>query len=172
MFSLVYNHLKLRICVFWLPKNEPLISDGAGPLPSSTRFYHHSTVAQKGQTKHSRLISPARSQDKMLAGNFSANHRHTHICKHHTHRIYISVKLYQRKWSYRREGYQASDRSPRLHFNIFIISNKTLDISRRVCGDQNRYFKPKLDLFETVTKCFLYLNLIRSSSLRCHNIKK
>ena len=31
MFSLVYNHLKVRISVFSLPQNEPFIStEGAG----------------------------------------------------------------------------------------------------------------------------------------------
>ncbi len=36
MFSLVYNHLKLRIVVFSLAWNEPFISTkGSGPLPQS-----------------------------------------------------------------------------------------------------------------------------------------
>lgn len=60
------------------------------------------------------------------------------------------------KWSYKRQGCQAGGRSLSLRS----------ENSSRVCGDYDRYFKPNHNIFFTLTKWLVWLNLSRANAQR------
>ena len=118
-------------------------------------------------------------QDTMSTVKVAANHWYIHIClRHRQHTMMtflqnLSYRLHVRItsdfhvrmwrgcwWSLSWQGSQAVDGSLSLHFSICkCYSTRSFEghlrtISSCVCDDQNRYFKPKLDVFLNLTMLF------------------
>ena len=62
-----------------------------------------------------------------------------------------------------KKGCQASERDTTGYFQedprsvliaVFMATTTSWNNLSCICGDQNRYFKPKCDLFLTLTRCF------------------
>lgn len=104
----------------------------------------------------------------------SSSSRHLNICQHETSRYFLNLSTFPAMFVATKTWYFEQGVRPDLQLCLKRqtgILRRPRAISSHVCGNPNRYFRQKKNVFLTLTKWFLYLNLTRHWAKRCHKRK-
>lgn len=142
-FPNCYTSLLKNKSVFWFDNAFVTVCLGTGTTMSWWHFYMYRI---KSSTIH---VTP---------------------CSDHMYNVWahFDVTGGRGRWwhdRYRRPGCRAKMFCYSYALNHWIFWIWCWDNSNNLCGDRTRYLKPKYDLFQTLTECFLCLKLTS-----CHNV--